>query len=121
MPLDLPIDPDTGDLAIIDGDITLTDGAEAVRQRLFVRLKTFLGEFFDDPTFGVPYKQNIFTKPTRIALIHATFVSAILGTPGVQRFISPLEFDFIGAIRRFDVSFAVQTDSGIVELNTQVP
>lgn len=122
MPLDLPIDQETGDLNIVNGDITLVDGAEAVRQRLSVKLRTFLGEWFDDPTFGVPYKENVFTKPTRIQLIHATFVQAILTVPGVQKFIEPLEFDFNRSTRLFNISFAVQTDSGIVEINNlQVP
>lgn len=123
MPVDLPLDPETGDLNIVDGDIAMIDGAEAVRQRLTIKLSTFLGEWFDDPTFGVPYKENIFTKPKRIALINATMTRAILEVPGVNRLLAPIEYDdeTQRTLRKLLMSFAVNTDFGIVELETQVP
>ncbi len=124
MPIDLPLDPVTGDLNIVDGDVAMIDGAEAVRQRLKIKLSTFLGEWFDDPTFGVPYKENVFTKPIRITLINATMTRAILEVPGVKRLLSPIEYDNEAqrVSRKLLMSFAVNTDFGIVELDSlQVP
>ena len=59
--VDLFLDPGTGDLNVSDsGVIRLTSGTlESVAQRLRIKLRTFLGEWFLDTNVGVPYYQSI--------------------------------------------------------------
>jgi hypothetical protein len=53
------LDPDTGDLADVDGRQVILEGIEAIKQTCLSRLRTFLGEVFTDTTKGVPWKQQI--------------------------------------------------------------
>lgn len=56
--MDLALDPN-GDLAIAGGDLVLVRGADAVAQRIRIRLRLFLGEWFLDESAGLPYFERI--------------------------------------------------------------
>lgn len=74
---------DGSDLVIEDGDLVLISGADAIRQELSIRLKTFKGEWFRNPEVGMPYFQRILGKNPRASSINGIFREAILSTPGV--------------------------------------
>jgi hypothetical protein len=63
----------------------LTDPAEIVRQRIFVRLRTHLGEWDLDVTQGLPWDRWLSMKPTPIAEIQDRILREIQNTPGVDR------------------------------------
>lgn len=74
-----------GDLALTDGQITLTpDLKTAVAQHIVIRLRTFFGEWFLDTREGVPYFEIVFIKNPNMARITAIFRAVILETPGVS-------------------------------------
>jgi len=100
-----------GDLEIVDGDMVIIDGPEAIRQHLNVRLAFFRGEWFLDPSLGVPYFERVLRKPLRQTVLASVFRDAILETPGVKA-LDRLEFDVDAATRRLTVSFTAITDSG---------
>lgn len=56
---DLLLDPVTGDLMIVDGDLALTQTQdELIRQQLQVTLRTYRGEWKYDINHGVPWTSN---------------------------------------------------------------
>jgi hypothetical protein len=106
---DLRIDPSTGDLDITSGDIQVCEGADALRQRLLIKLNTFRGEWFLNTEFGVPYFQEIFIKNPELDVLEAAFKDQIMGTAGVKT-LEKFELDYDAATRRLSLSFEVGTD-----------
>ncbi|MFY1894735.1 hypothetical protein ACOTCN_12180 [Achromobacter xylosoxidans] len=67
MTIDLALS-DNHDLALdLVGRASLIDGAAKVAQQIKVTLLAFLGEWFLDTSFGVPYFEEVLVKtPTRV-------------------------------------------------------
>lgn len=102
----------SGDLAIDDsGLITVFDGAERVAQQVRVTLKTFLGEWFLDTSFGVPYLDSIFVKTPNRAEIEAIFRARIADVPGVEK-ITSMTLQIDREIRMLRVAFEIETSLG---------
>lgn len=104
----LALDAD-GDLAVANGQLTLVDGADAVRQALQLRLSIWQGEWFADTTVGVPYLRFL-GIPGALPLAESLLRRAISTCPGVatlDRFSLTLD-----ARRRAVVSFAVTAITG---------
>ena len=87
---DIKLDESTGDLELDTGDLQLTTGADAVRQHLQQRLRTFRGEWFLDLSTGVPYYQDILKKNPNPLVVDGVLKDAVLSTPGV---IEPHKLD----------------------------
>ena len=120
---DLKIDTETGDLAIENGDLvqlTTTNMAELVEQRLKKRLGLFQGEWFLDTRQGVPYFQQILVRHPNMTAIQAVLVREILDTDGVLSLISYSQ-SLNTAPRSLSVSFSVETEDGPVDLGTALP
>lgn len=79
---DLALDPATGDLAL---PVQLITGADCVAQRLRIRLRFWLGEWFLDQRLGIPYVRSVLVKNPDLVLIRSIFRRVILSTPGVAR------------------------------------
>lgn len=109
---DLTVDPLTGDLAITSGEVTLEENSAAVRQRLEIKLRTFLGEWFLDTTFGVPYYEQVLGKKVNPISLNAVFVSAILSVPGIKKLDKPITYDFNASLRNLALSFVAILDTG---------
>ena len=62
--------------------------AAAVAQRLQLALSVFQGEYAYDPTFGIPYFQEILGENNQPHLL-ALYTAAILETPGVLQILAP--------------------------------
>ena len=87
MSVDLQLSPDH-DLALdLLGRATLVDGAARVRQQIKVTLLAFMGEWFLDTSFGVPYFDQVLVKTPDRAAIEAVFRARILDVPGVSRVV----------------------------------
>jgi hypothetical protein len=111
--MDIALDTATGDIRLVDGDLLLLDGADAVAQRLAIGLQTYQGEWFLDDRVGVPYLQRILVKNPNVSDVSDVLRRAILATPGV---VSLDRFDLAlgGASRTARLSFAASTTSGPV-------
>lgn len=103
------------DLIVRSGKLeTVEEGAEVV-QHVRSRLLFYLEEWFLDTEAGVPYFQEIFTKPANLANIESIFKSKILRTPGVQR-LTDFSMDYEGgSTRRLTVSFSAETTYGSID------
>ncbi len=78
--------PDVGDLYLENGTVHLTTTLiEEVAQRLFVSLKMFKGEWFLDPSQGVPYWQSILGIKQPLSVVTQIFRQAVAQQPGISR------------------------------------
>lgn len=118
-PIDIPIDPLTGDVVFTEGDLVFTTGSAAVAQGIWLALSDIRGEWFADLDDGTPWFANA-TVPDDEAILGSKFdelrVSAaireaILGVPGVAEIVN-LNVDFDSATRALSVSWFVRTSFG---------
>lgn len=72
-----------GDLAIEGRHFVIARGIRYVRQKLSVRFKFFLGEWFLDLREGVPYYRDVFTWNPNLPVIRSLFRRIAIKTPGV--------------------------------------
>lgn len=111
MAYDLQLDKN-GDLAIsAAGSIAVIEGAERVAQQIKVTLKMFLGDWFLDTDFGVPYLESILVKTPNRAEIESIFRARILDVPGVDS-ITSMSLNIDREMRQLFVSFEVDTPHG---------
>lgn len=115
--IELDLDPNSPhfhDVKIVNGDLVLNDGVEAIRQHILQRLRMFLGEWFLDNTIGLPYFQQILVKNPDQSKIDAIFINQILGTPGV---VSLTKYSFVPNFinRSVSVTFECLTTQGTVD------
>lgn len=93
------------------GRASLTDGAERIGQQIKITLLAFLGEWFLDTSFGVPYIESVQIKSPDRASIESIFRARILDVPGVQR-VRRLELQIERQLRILRVVFDADTDAG---------
>lgn len=79
---ELALDPGTWDIAV---PVRFLTGPDAVLQRIKVRFRFFLGEWFLDQRLGIPYYRDILIKNPDILLITTVFRRVLTTTPGVAR------------------------------------
>ena len=65
------------------GDIEVVDGLESVRQGVIQRLLFWSGEWFLGVADGVPYRADIFRRPTSAGLAAAVVTEQIASVDGV--------------------------------------
>lgn len=89
----------------------VADQANVVAQRLTIRLRTFLGEWFINTTYGVPYFERILRKGVNKTTVDNILREQILEEAGVLE-IKSFSSDFNAAARSYSCSFQVKTASG---------
>jgi hypothetical protein len=75
--------PVEGDLDIQDGQLYLATGLAAIAQRLKIKMRFFLGEWFLNALSGMPILQKILVKNPSRANILALYRNVILGDPAI--------------------------------------
>ncbi len=76
--------PNVGDIYLEYGTVRLTSNLlEEVSQLLFTRFRMFLGEWFLDPSAGVPWFQVIIGQKTPIGIVSQVLQNVIKTCPGV--------------------------------------
>lgn len=115
MSYDIQLDRTTHEVFIdpATGDIQLVDGAARVAQQIKVTLLLFLGEWFLDTSFGVPYMEDILVKNPRWGTVNAVLRTRIAAVPGVLR-IRRLTLDLNRSTRHLSVTFEAETTFGLV-------
>jgi len=106
---------DTGDIYFNNGmDIEVGSGSDVVGQRIQMRLSMVKGEWFLDTNLGTPWYKNILGKNFNPITLNAVFMGVILGTPGVVKLNSPIEYAFNRRERGLTMDFIVTTTTGAV-------
>lgn len=107
-----------GDLKLDPGtlDFSMVSGADYLPIRIRQRLRAFQGEWWLNPSLGLPYHESILgQKQPDLDSIRGIFIDAILGVTGVESLTS-LTVGFDNATRTYTVSFeATGTDGTTVE------
>ena len=101
-----------GELSLVNGDLVLLDGIDAIAQDVTTRLQFFLGEWFLDTAAGIPYLQKILVKNPSLPVVGNLLRRTILGTPGINSFTQDLAFTYTGTTRSMSVSFKADTVAG---------
>ena len=106
------MDADTGDWALVNGStVDLCETIEDLtRQRVAITLRTFLGEWFANQNFGVPYFQSIYGKNTQ-EITDVSIKSLILGVDGIEQLLS-YNSVLNRKTRTLTVEFKALTNSG---------
>ena len=103
------------DQSVIDAIPTFIMLAEfGIAQQIKTTLLTFLGEWFLDTTFGVPYFEDVLVKSPNRASIEAIFRARIRAVPGVAR-VRGLELQVERQLRVLRVTYDVDTAAGRLE------
>lgn len=113
---DILVNPKTGDIAYDNGEVTLiTSYKKIVRQQLEITLKTFVGEWFNNITFG-GINKDYFGDPRVTKLeVDAFYRTIILSNPDVIEIIE-FESSLNPFTRHYDLDFTVRTLDGPVEV-----
>lgn len=118
---DIRLDVNTHDIVIGDNfDMSFVEGVEYYAQKLKVRLWFFLGEWFLDTSEGTPFFQSILIKNPDIELINTLIKARILESPGVIE-LKSFDSEYDNSLRKFSVTFQVQTEAGLVTISETVP
>ena len=114
MAYDLALDAKTHDIVVTaDSDVFFIDNAERVAQQIKIQLLTMLGEWFLDITHGVPYLEYILVKNPNFELIRQILKEQIQNVDDVEA-VNSLELDYDSHQRRLGVTYAAETNYGLV-------
>lgn len=118
MSVDLQLDAKTHDLALdLRGRARLVAGAARVAQQVEVTLLTFLGEWFLDITFGVPYFETILVKSPNRTEIESVIRARVKAVPGV-RAVPTVEIEMEASTRRARITLPdLEAEEGIVRVS----
>ena len=90
------------------------EGADRVAQQIKINLMSFLGEWFLDTTYGVPYLQDIMIKNPKMSSVESILRSHINSVPDVKR-IDSLALDWDRRSRILGVTFSADTELGPIK------
>jgi len=112
---DFLLDPATGDLKIVNGDLVLSSGRDSVRQAITQALSLYKGEWFLDLDEGLPMFEEILVKDAtggpNFGAVRELLRQAILGCPGVKS-VSDIALTYNAATRRATATFTAYSDDG---------
>lgn len=121
MALDLALASDHDLDVDLLGRASFVDGADRIAQQVKITLLAFMGEWFLDTTFGVPYLEDILVKAPDRASIEGILRARIRAVPGVER-VRSLDLQVERQQRVLRVAFDADTTAGrlqrVVELGT---
>lgn len=95
------------------GDLMLVSGAQRIAQQIKVTLLAFLGEWFLDVSFGVPYLEQITVKNPRLSVVQTVLRSKVAAVPGVER-VREVRLNFDRQRRTLAVTVKADTSEGLV-------
>ena len=117
--MDVKLDS-SGDMVFENRVTTVTESLlESTTQRVRIRLLTFLGEWFLNTEYGVPYFQRIFQKATPKSVVDSIFKSHILDDRDV---LALVEFNstFDNVTRAYSMSFKIKCRDGTVSATQEI-
>lgn len=76
------------DIYIANGSIALLSGSEQIRQSIQTRLRTFIGEYYLDSTYGIPYYETIFQSQSNAPFFESVLKANITAVQGVTSIAS---------------------------------
>ena len=108
---DLALDSTYCDLLVSDDKIHLVTGDDSIVQKMMIRFRFGLGEWFLDVRLGIPYFEEILIKAPDLSIIRLLFQEVILTTPGISSIVE-LNLDLNRTTRVMSVSFIANKSDG---------
>lgn len=102
------------DLFFKENRLVLTDGANAIAQRIKIVLLTFAGEWFLDISRGLPYFDEILVKNPNSTRVYAIFRHQIANVKGVKRVMN-LTLSVDRKSRTLLVEFEAESAEGTIK------
>jgi len=100
------------DLIFINGECPTTgDLIDVVTQRLYIRLRTFLGEWFLNVEYGIPWLEEILGHKVPKSRVDMILQDQILAETGVRQ-ITEFKSTLDNLSRTYTCSFRVMIESG---------
>ena len=119
MSLDLALDK-TGDLAFDRaGAVAWIDGVARVRQQVEITLRTWLGEWVLDTTFGMPYLERFLVKSPSRSTVEAVIRAHVQDVPDVHR-VTRIDIRIDAAARSMSVDLDVDSAVGPVRVTRSI-
>lgn len=113
--MDLKMDKRKHDLVFANGKCPVTDGlSDNVAQRLSIRLRTFITEWFTDTNYGVPWF-NILGQRGGKTTADVIIQEQIRKERDVIQLIS-FKSSLNGSSRHYECEFRVRTSSGVSDV-----
>lgn len=109
---DLALNVKTNDL-VINKDVILIDNAERVAQQIRIRLNSFLGEWFLNTSYGLPYLEYILIKNPNLTLVRSILRKQIASVDDVAK-VNSLTVTLDNKTRKLTVDFECATSYGLV-------
>lgn len=106
--IDIKMDLQTGDIVLQDGDLVLVDNMDSLIQGLYIRLRTFKGEWYRDTRIGLI--DTTVDKPSQ-GLLDSRIRSEIMAEDGVKS-ITSYTSTADNKTREMKVTFACETIYG---------
>lgn len=103
---------DSQELVFTNGDLVIAAGIDAIRQHLMIRLRFFLGEWFQNRDEGIDYYGKILVKNPDIPLITGMLNRVVRETPGVVS-VDVFDLTYVPSTRTLRLSFAATCDEGV--------
>lgn len=101
-------------------DLGMVTGPAHTAMKCATRLRTYQGEWWLNPAYGIPYHQSILGQKTPdLTAIRGIFIAALKAVPGVQA-VAKLDTSFDNATRQYSVAFAVVDESGTLTEDTVI-
>ena len=116
---DLALDS-TGELDLLDNDLYLTTGQDAIVQHIKQRLQTFLEEWFLDTRIGIAYFQQILKKNADPVIIDSILKREIINTPGIIELTS-FDLDMDESNRLLTLTFEARSTAGVINFSEVIP
>ena len=109
--MDLKLDPLTNDLEIDSaGRLETVEGTSEAAQGSGVVLRTQLGEWDYDLSYGIPWRQIMSTRPPELSAARGAIIRQLLRVPEVDSVRAPLLLTVDPTTRELDVSGTVVSD-----------
>lgn len=105
---------DMHDLEFVNGGCPTTKGrTDNVEQRLYIKLRTFKGEWYLNEEYGVPWMEEVLGIKVRKSTVDMIIQKAILEETGVERITHFSSTMSDSKTREYSCNFSVRTDEGL--------
>jgi hypothetical protein len=107
-----------GDLDLKNGSPYYIEGLPYIRQKLSVRFRFFLGEWFLNQLEGVPYYRDVFVHDPDLDVITSLFKRIVTTCPGVTG-IKTFRMFYDEPNRTASFAFQALVDGGVITVTPQ--
>lgn len=115
---DIALSPVDGDWWILDGDTVFTYGIEGVKSCAECELQLVLGEWWEDPSDGIDYENEIFAHGPNAALIVSIFRNRLQTKVIGIKSVTDCSLSYDPAARTGSLTWSASTDFGKINKHT---